>query len=140
MYSTKKIESQHTCLACGRELYGRTDKKFCGKQCRNAYHNNFNTCRRKEKEGIVNSLYKNYLILEQVIKSQKDSVEICDLESLGYKSAFVTGFHLSRNRTAECRCFDISFRQCGTKLTRIRKNETLSSLLGGFSLLNIDDD
>ncbi len=32
------IKQERFCLFCGRQLYGRTDKKYCDDNCRNNHH------------------------------------------------------------------------------------------------------
>ena len=71
-----------TCLACGKPLKGRVDKKFCDDYCRNNYNN-----QQKAKgshsnfvRNINNTLLKNRKILESILpegeetaKASKDS-------------------------------------------------------------------
>jgi len=58
---------EKACASCGDKLVGRSDKKFCGDGCRNAFHNQAN----QEKSFLVkhtnNSLRKNYRILSGIV-------------------------------------------------------------------------
>lgn len=59
------------CLACGKPLKGRTDKKFCDDYCRNA-HNNKN---KAEEPLVVKELWqilkKNRRILEEMLGTEE---------------------------------------------------------------------
>jgi hypothetical protein len=59
------------CLACGKPLKGRTDKKFCDDYCRNA-HNNKN---KAEEPLVVKELWqvlkKNRRILEEMLGAEE---------------------------------------------------------------------
>ncbi len=53
----------HFCLYCNKELKGRSDKKFCSDECRNAWHNDVAKKDEKEIKRIINILKKNRKIL-----------------------------------------------------------------------------
>jgi len=46
------------CLECGEPLIGRSDKKFCDDQCRNAYNNKLNRDHINLYRNINNKLRK----------------------------------------------------------------------------------
>lgn len=54
------------CLACGEKIVGRSDKKFCGDECRNTYNNGLNKDSTNLMRNINNRLRKNYRILSQL--------------------------------------------------------------------------
>ncbi|MEO7801082.1 MAG: DUF2116 family Zn-ribbon domain-containing protein, partial [Ginsengibacter sp.] len=63
------VVDEKKCLACGKPLRGRVDKKFCDDYCRNNYNN-----RQKAKgshssfvRNINNCLLKNRKILESIL-------------------------------------------------------------------------
>ena len=79
------------CENCGRELYGRTDKRFCNDNCRNEFNR-----RKKQAEllkaneampEILRIIKRNYEILRSIGEIQADS-EIF----LEKKSARLNGF------------------------------------------------
>ena len=66
-----------TCLACGKTLKGRIDKKFCDDYCRNNYNN-----QQKAKgnhsafvRNINNALLKNRKILESLKGDKEEHVK-----------------------------------------------------------------
>lgn len=52
------------CLECGEKIVGRSDKKFCSDDCRNAYNNKLNKDSNNLMRRINNRLRKNYRILD----------------------------------------------------------------------------
>lgn len=68
------------CMACGREIVGRSDKRFCDDGCRNAYHNNKNSNPNRRVREINKQLRKNRKILddalgkEKMVKVQRDQL------------------------------------------------------------------
>lgn len=64
--STKK-----ECLACGKVLHGRADKKFCNDYCRNAYNNNLKSANSSVIRNINNILLKNRRILETILGEEE---------------------------------------------------------------------
>lgn len=58
---------QKHCLACGKALKGRADKKFCDDYCRNNYNNRQNSDQSNYVRNINNMLRRNRRILEEQI-------------------------------------------------------------------------
>lgn len=59
------------CLACGKTLHGRADKKFCNDYCRNAYNNNLKSATTQIVRNINNALLKNRRILETILGNEE---------------------------------------------------------------------
>jgi len=60
-------EITRSCLACGKPLKGRLDKKFCDDYCRNSYNNQQNSDQNNFVRNVNNILRKNRRILEGMI-------------------------------------------------------------------------
>ena len=58
-------EEKRSCAFCGRELLGRSDKKFCDDACRNNYAYQHN----KYDNDVVNKVNKSLLYNRNVLKS-----------------------------------------------------------------------
>ncbi len=67
MTTTDKRE----CLACGKTVHGRADKKFCNDYCRNAYNNGLKSAASPLVRNINNALLKNRRILETGIGDEE---------------------------------------------------------------------
>ena len=59
------------CLACGKILHGRADKKFCSDYCRNAYNNNLKAVSSPLIRKINSALLKNRRILETALGAEE---------------------------------------------------------------------
>ena len=114
MKETKK------CLECGRELYGRSDKKFCNNSCKNHYHNQHSHNWMRLRDRVTNDLEKNHRILEGVMRLGLSAISLYDATGLGFKASRITGC-VKAGRHYELRCFDICYRQTPEKITNIRR-------------------
>lgn len=65
-----------TCLACGKTLKGRLDKKFCDDYCRNSYNNQQNSDQNNFVRNVNNILRKNRRILEEFIPEGEEMKKI----------------------------------------------------------------
>ncbi|MEP7253841.1 MAG: hypothetical protein ABI683_15720, partial [Ginsengibacter sp.] len=60
------------CLTCGKQVKGRTDKKFCDDYCRNNYNNQLKSNSTNLIRNVNNALGKNRRILESLIPGSED--------------------------------------------------------------------
>jgi predicted nucleic acid-binding Zn ribbon protein len=102
-----------TCLACGKPLKGRIDKKFCDDYCRNNYNN-----QQKAKgshssfvRNINNALLKNRKILESILppgeetaKANKDK-----LMRLGFQFKYLTHIYTTKTGKTYYYCYDYGY-------------------------------
>ena|ERR1700748_614025 len=81
-----------TCLACGKTLKGRTDKKFCNDYCRNSYNNQQNSDQNNLVRNINNILRKNRRILEGIIPEGEEMKKVTQekLALAGYNFKYHT--------------------------------------------------
>lgn len=93
-------EAIKNCLACGKPLKGRADKKFCDDYCRNNYNN-----QQKAKSShspyvrsINNTLLKNRKILESLKGDKEEHVKVNreKLLSSGFSFKYIT--HIFKNK------------------------------------------
>lgn len=95
---------QKECLYCGKELKGRTDKKFCDLHCKSAHQY------KKAKEGperfynvVDNQLKLNRKILKEYNKAGKATVRAEVLIKLGFNPNFFT--HYWKNQKGDVYLF-----------------------------------
>jgi len=120
MYKTREEEVAH-CLECGKAVYGRKDKHFCDLSCKNRYWNRQAQAQRRFRIQTVETLNRNYAILDTLIKEKRLSVELEELERLGFEANVVTGHRKGMCRHDEYACFDIRFYRTGTRIFNIRR-------------------
>lgn len=86
----KKIRK---CCVCDKQLYGRSDKVFCGITCKNTYHGALMRENKSASKIAVQNLHKNYTILLTMMarNCEKMSVKKLTLEKLGFNFSTVSG-------------------------------------------------
>ncbi len=72
-----------TCLECGYEITGRSDKKFCSDQCRNTYNNRLKQDANNFVRNVNAILRKNRRILEDLNPTGKTKVPFQKLTGQG---------------------------------------------------------
>ena len=104
---------QKNCLACGKPLKGRIDKKFCDDYCRNNYNNqqkaksNYSSLVR----NINNALLKNRKILESVLPDGEETARANrdKLQSLGFHFKYHTHIYTTKTGKAYFYCYDYGY-------------------------------
>ena len=91
--------SDKLCLECGDPLLGRSDKKFCGDQCRNAFNNRLNSDSNNLIRNINNQLRKNRRIMEELNPNGKTKVNKEKLLSLGFSFKYYTHVYTTQKGT-----------------------------------------
>ena len=126
------------CLECGDQIrYGRTDKKFCSERCKAKHHNDQAKAGRAFRHKVMGMLNRNYEILEEIIMSGADSVDLIDLMSLGFVPDMVTSYRRS-GKHDHYTCYDIKYIMTSTRLFSIMKIQNLSvNLQAGTELKDL---
>ena len=104
---------QKNCLACGKPLKGRIDKKFCDDYCRNNYNNqqkaksNYSSLVR----NINNALLKNRKILESVLPDGEETAKANrdKLQSLCFQFKYHTHIYTTKTGKAYFYCYDYGY-------------------------------
>ncbi len=85
------------CLACGKVLHGRADKKFCNDYCRNAYNNNLKAATTPVIRTINHILLKNRRLLETVLgEEEMQKVPKEKLLQQGFQFRFTTHTYINK--------------------------------------------
>lgn len=102
-----------TCLACGKQLKGRIDKKFCDDYCRNNYNNqqkakgNYSSYVR----NINNTLLKNRKILDSVLPETEETAKANKekLQRLGFQFKYLTHIYTTKTGKTYFYCYDYGY-------------------------------
>jgi hypothetical protein len=88
-----QIFEQRKCLHCGDTFEGRSDKKFCCIQHKNAYNNNIYKEEAKVFKSVDMQLHKNRNVLKIFYNQSlgRDFIEQRPLLQLGFNSKLFTG-------------------------------------------------
>ncbi|MEQ9405726.1 MAG: hypothetical protein RIM99_19200, partial [Cyclobacteriaceae bacterium] len=84
------------CQACGKELIGRIDKKFCDAQCRADHHNQNRSYGELYISGIQSILRHNRRILKTLSPEGKATVRKTILDQMGYDFRHFSGIFKSQ--------------------------------------------
>ena len=88
----------NTCLECGEALHGRTDKKFCGDQCRATYNDR---AKRTHEAFIIETnkqLRRNRTILRTLCPLGKATIRREALAEMGFDfTRFTSLYRTSKN-------------------------------------------
>jgi len=115
------------CLECGRDIYGRPEKKFCCDDCRMRFHYYLATKKSRCKKRILANINRNYEILDSLVENQVKSIDLIEISQMGFVQGCVTGAHKStqKEQMMFC-CYDIEYKQSPNRLTNIRRLGKLS--------------
>jgi predicted nucleic acid-binding Zn ribbon protein len=111
--STMTASDNKTCLACGKPLKGRVDKKFCDDYCRNNYNN-----QQKAKgshssfvRNINNTLLKNRKILEGLLPDAEETAKANKdkLQRLGFHFKYITHLYTTKTGKTYFYCYDYGY-------------------------------
>lgn len=111
------------CLECGKTLYGRPDKIYCSRTCKNSHFNRQRHLKDNFRRNTLNILRNNYLILDLMLRSGSRTVMMQDLVAAGFRPDVVTGHRKGAKGHEEYSCFDIVYYQSDMKLFGIRRQE-----------------
>lgn len=96
------------CLACNKELVGRTDKKFCDAQCRSTHHNKNRPLHEITIQKTNSTLRRNRSLLAHFSPSGKTTVSKEILFKSGYSFDVFTHIYNFKSGTYFF-CYDYGF-------------------------------
>jgi len=106
-------EEKKTCLCCNHLIKGRSDKKFCDDNCRNAYNNQLKakTSYSSYIRNINNTLYKNRKILEELLPIQEEMVKTTKDKLLqkGFLFKYHTHTYTNKKGNVYHFCYDYGY-------------------------------
>ncbi len=114
---------ERTCLECGDEIRGRSDKKFCSDYCRNAYHNKENKDSSNLIRNINNRLRKNYRILESINRNGKIKTTKARLLDNGFDFTHITHLYTTKTGTVYYFVYDQGYWPLGNDFYMLVKRE-----------------
>ena len=88
------------CLQCHEPITGRSDKRFCGDQCRNIYNNQQRREHKRNVYKVNKRLLHNYSILKKLNPSDKTKVSRKKLEDAAFSFTYITSiYHTKAGKT-----------------------------------------
>jgi predicted nucleic acid-binding Zn ribbon protein len=100
-----------TCMACGKTVKGRSDKKFCDDYCRNAFNNQLKAGHNNYIRNINNALGKNRRILEAVVSSGQETARTQKdkLQQQGFQFKYITHTYTNKKGNVYFFCYDYGY-------------------------------
>ncbi|REE00099.1 hypothetical protein [Marinoscillum furvescens] len=94
------------CMECGREIYGRADKRFCGDACRSAYNNKLTGGTDKLVRSVNRKLRKNREILSRLNPEGKTTLHREQLLKGGFDMEYVTNTYTTKDGRTYRFCYE----------------------------------
>ena len=103
-------ETAKTCVQCGKNLRGRSDKKFCDDYCRNNYNNQLKAFSNNYVRNINNALGKNRRVLETLLPPAKETINTSKEKLLehGFSFKYITQTFTTKKGTYFF-CYDYGY-------------------------------
>ncbi|MBQ9463402.1 MAG: hypothetical protein IJU68_07085 [Bacteroidales bacterium] len=120
MYKLYDNENGH-CLECGEPIYGRTDKRFCNRACKNRWHNGIRHRHERQYNLVLKALETNYTVLEHLYKFKNFSCPVQELLKMGFSTDISTHLVQKKGKHLEYRCFDFIYNLSCNKLFNLRR-------------------
>jgi hypothetical protein len=97
------------CKECEEPLVGRSDKKFCSDQCRNAYNNRMNSDVTKVMRNINYVLRRNRRILHELLPENKRKVQRSLLLQRGFDFSYFTHEYRTKRGEIYRFCYELGY-------------------------------
>ena len=96
------------CLACGKQVFGRSDKKYCNDYCRNNYNNGLKGDYAKLIRNINNALRKNHYILQSLLPANEETSKTTreKMSNLGFRFQYMTHQYQNKKGNTYFFCYD----------------------------------
>ncbi len=103
------LDMKQKCINCGDTFVGRSDKKFCGDQCRNSYNNKIKREHEKLILDINKILRRNRKILKTFNPEGKTIIRREYLEKLGFDFRYHTHNYKTKNNNDYKFCYEYGY-------------------------------
>lgn len=105
-----EVQTKKECLACGKVLHGRADKKFCNDYCRNEYNNKLKSATSSVVRSINNTLLKNRRILETILGEEEMKKTTKErLLQQGFQTKYMTHTYTNKKGDTYFFCYEYGF-------------------------------
>ena len=98
VYNRLNVASmKKTCLSCGQEIQGRSDKRFCSVVCKNAHNNDQRSQTKVVTAEIDALLHRNREVLALLMgDTKKTTFDRLILQRAGFKFEHLTGIYFNK--------------------------------------------
>jgi hypothetical protein len=113
------------CYQCKKKIVGRSDKKFCDRYCRSAYHNEHAKSDLRVVRKINVLLKRNRSILKKLQDRGQSKVRKETLSQYGFLFGYFTRFTVDPEKRQRYYCYEICYFEEEEGIYRIEKENTL---------------
>lgn len=110
MYNQIQENDRH-CQECGLMLLGRSDKKFCGDQCRASFHNREYSDKSKTIRSINRVLKRNRLLLKTATDQGLNMISRKHLKEMGFNFNFYTHSKKAADGSKMFFCYEAGYQE-----------------------------
>lgn len=103
------MEESKECIECGREFFGRSDKKFCSDGCRSAYNNKLTGGSEKYIRKVNRVLKKNRTIMQKLNPDGKTTTHRDQLLKAGFDFDFHTNTYTTKEGRQYFFCYEYGY-------------------------------
>jgi len=98
------------CQECGKEIFGRLDKKFCSDICRHSFNNRIRAVNGGNYMNTINSiLRRNRNILMELSSDENPKVSRNRLFDKGFNFNYITSTYTTRKGAVYFYCYDFGY-------------------------------
>ena len=101
------MQTTRSCIRCGDRVLGRSDKKFCGVECKAIYNNERNRDKNNIMRNINRILRRNRVILQELYANGKRKVHRKLLKESGFEFSYCTNIY----QTQSGKCYNFCYEQ-----------------------------
>lgn len=113
-----------TCVTCGKQIAGRTDKKYCSLLCKNTHNYSRRNQTKSATQSIDAILHKNREILDVIMGPKRKKMEISRIEltQMGFQFKYITGYYTNSREKLYHYVYDFAWMEfTGEKLMIVKK-------------------
>lgn len=121
--------SHRQCVICNKQLFGRSDKRFCDIKCKNYYHSEVRKSVKTISSETIKIITKNAVILEGIMGEKQNAclIDQLALERLGFRFGYVTDAEQKFGMIYYC-VFGFNYRFIKQKRIEITIDKKLSNI------------
>ncbi len=103
------MEETKQCIECGRDFFGRSDKKFCSDGCRSAYNNKLAGGSDKYVRKVNRILKKNRSILSKLNPDGKTTTHRDQMLKSGFDFDYFTNTYTTKEGRQYHFCYEYGY-------------------------------
>lgn len=102
---------ERICVACGKPIKGRSDKRFCDDYCRNNHNNSLNNETSAYMRNVNNILRKNRRILQELIPPEERMAKFPKSKALhmGFNFQYFTDTYTTKKAITYHFCYEFGY-------------------------------